>query len=109
MINDSFKLSLAPWMEQGRWYHAFVESDGSACSLTFTDLDGVTASGTSLTVPKDFHIIDYTFADVDLAASKSLAKNICKTSASGKEFIVLPSAADYTYADIWFFGYQNAE
>lgn len=107
MLNDALKLNIAPWQEKGRWYHAFVESNGSAASLTFSDLDSVTASGTSLTMPADFHVISYEFADLDLAASKTLAKNVCKTSAAGKEFIVLPSAADYTYADIWFFGYQK--
>lgn len=102
------KERILPWQEKGRWYHAFVESDGSTPVLTICDLPGCTVSGTALTLPLDFHAIEVKYTDIDLASGKTLSSNSVKLSSAGKEVLLVPTASDYTYCDIWFFGYSRA-
>jgi len=106
MLNQTLKNTVAPWMEKGRWYHAFIESNGSTggALLTNCDLEGCSVTGSTFSMPSDFHIIDYVIADFDLAISKTLSKAY-KTTTAGKEYIAIPNGADFTYCDIWFFGY----
>lgn len=104
MLNQELKNKIAPWQKKGRWYHAFIESDGTTSSITVSDLD-CTLSGATLTLPEDFTAIDVKFADVDLAGSKTISSYEKKTAASGKQIITLPAVADYTYCDLWMFGY----
>lgn len=101
------KERILPWQEHGRWYHAFIESDGTHEKLTLSDLDGCTVSGTSFVLPNDFHAIDVKYTDIDLASGKTLTINAVKTTSAGKETFVLPSASDFTYCEIWFFGYAK--
>lgn len=106
MQNDVLKNKIAPWQEKGRWYHAFIESTGTALKLTICDLEGVRISGTSLLMPNsDFKLIDVKVVDEDLASGKSLADyTVAKTSGT-VAYTKLPSAGDFTYIDLWFFGY----
>lgn len=100
------KERILPWQNKGRWYHAFIESDGTTPKLTVCDLDA-TVSGTTLILPKDFHVIDYKVTSLDLAKSKTLAYNVCKTNSDTKEVIVIPAVGDFTYMDIQIFGIFN--
>lgn len=101
---NSIKNRLAPWQEKGRWYHALVESNGSALQLTVCDLEDCDVSGTTFTMPKDFHLVDVKCIDLDLISGKTLAM-FTRGCQSGKQTLNLPAAANFTYYEFYFFGF----
>lgn len=101
---NSIKNRLLPWQEKGRWYHALVESNGTNLHLTVCDLEGCGVSGTTFTMPKDFQLVDVKCIDLDLISGKSFAM-FTKGCTSGKPTLSLPSAANFTYYEFYFFGY----
>lgn len=100
------KNQIVPWQEKGRWYHFFVESDGSAYTLTTKDISTAAIDGSYLKLPKDFHIIDYKVdLSVDTSAAATYEKGI-RLYAAGNQAVVLPDKANFDAADVWVFGYQ---
>lgn len=96
---------LAPYEQNGDWYHLFIESDGNAYKITTTDIDGATISSSVLYTPLDFHIIDAKF-DYDTIAATATSLNLAfKSDANGKQGIGLLNKANFTSVDVWIFGY----
>lgn len=105
MLNQTLKNQIVPWQEKGRWYRVFVESDGSHIKLTECDLEGCAMSGNNLTLPAGYSIIDVKYTDVDLAASKTIGIYGKEVTSGYKDYLRVPSAADFTYCEVWFFAY----
>lgn len=104
MENDVIKNKIAPWQSKGRWFHVFIESDGTTPKITFSDIPDATVATTYLTFFGDFRIIDVKCADIDLTSGKTYtAPQI--TNRSGRPGVVIPAVATYTYLDLWIFGY----
>lgn len=102
MLNSQLKNSIAPYEEKGRWYHFFVESDGSALSLTTKDINA-SVSGSYLQMPADYQIIDYKVAlHVDAASAVSFTPGI-RLYSNGTQGAILPAASSIDYADVWVF------
>lgn len=105
MRNTVLQNSLAPWQAKGHWYHFFIESDGTAYTLTTADISTAAIDGSYLKFPADFHVIDYAVdIDVDTSAAATFEKGI-RLYADGKQAIVLPGKANIDWADIQVFGY----
>jgi len=106
MLNQELKNKIAPWQEKGRWYHALIESDGSAYTLTECDLEGCSMYGSGIfKMAAKFQPIDFKITDVDLYPSKTINSHTRKTAADGSFYLTLPSVGDFSYCNIWFFGY----
>lgn len=105
MLNTEMKLNIAPWQEKGRWYHAFVESDGSTEKLTVSDLEDCNISGNSFVLPAGYNLVDVKYVDVDLAGGKTITTYGKATTAAHHDYFKLPAASDFTYCDVWFFAY----
>lgn len=105
MLNQTFKNQIVPWQEKGRWYRAFIESDGSKIKLTHSDLEECTVSGTNFVLPAGYSLVDVKYTDVDLAASKTIATYGKEVTAAYRDYLRVPSAADFTYCEVWFFAY----
>lgn len=105
MNNSSIEHKIAPWQTKGRWYHAFIESDGSAEKITISDLDDCSIAGNSFVLPAGYNLVDVKYVDVDLAGSKTLATYGKATTSAHHDYFKLPAAADFTYCDVYFFAY----
>lgn len=97
---------ITPWQEKGRWYHVFVESDGSAATVSDHD-EGFTptVSTVTLTMPAKFMVIDYVVAAHNDASSSSSFTKLVKFNSSNVMTVNLPAVAAYDYADVWIFGH----
>lgn len=108
MLNQTLKNKIAPWQEHGRWYKAFVESDGTDYTLTSCDLEDASVASGILKMPKDFHVVDAKF-DINIDSSAAFTfTNTFKGYADGKQGITLPNVANFDYCTLYFFGYFKA-
>lgn len=104
---QTLKHQLTPYQENGSWYHFFIESDGSAYTLTSKDIAGASISSTYLMMPADFAIVDYKVGmETQAATAQTLSLGI-RMDANGKQGVVLPNKANITECDVWVFGYYN--
>lgn len=106
------KNELAPWQSQGRWYHAFVESDGIDYTLTVSDLEDAeieTPDGESpvsaLKFPVGYRIVGIqsdihgdALTDTDYAGGKRIYSD-------GAQGVILPPVALFDFMAIWVFAY----
>lgn len=99
------KERILPWQAKGRWYHFFVESNGSAISITAKDDITATMNGAVLQLPKDFHAISWTVDHDNDTSSAADYSNKKKLYADGSTGIYLPTAAQFTAAEVFVFGY----
>lgn len=105
MLNQTLKNNIVPWQEKGRWFHFFVESNGTDYTLTTSDITGAAIDGSYLKLPANYHIIDYACdIDVDTSAAATFEKGI-RLYADGKQAIVLPGKANIDWVDIQVFAY----
>lgn len=103
MVNNSLKNNIVPWQEKGRWYKFFIESDGTAYTLTTKEISTAAISGSYLQLPADYHIIDYVVElNVDSSSAATYEKGI-RLYADGKQGVVLPDKANIDYATVWIF------
>lgn len=100
-----FKPKDCPLMNNGRYYTFFIESDGSAYTLTQADLAGATISSSVLVLPEEYQIVD---AKVDVHSdgiATAVSSNVGCISilASGKQGVSLPKVAafDYMYVSVF--------
>lgn len=106
MIAD--KLNIAPYMAKGRWYHALVESNGSALHLTTCDLEDCNISSTYLQFPHGFRVVDHKLDMHASGGTSTTATNIAinqRRMGDGKMAITLPAASLADYTDVYFYGY----
>ena len=90
---------------KGRWYRFFVESNGSAITITEKDLEAQ-ISASYLQMPKDFHVIDTKY-DVHTVAGGS-AENmqyVLRIYNDNSQAVALPTVDHFDYAYIYVFGY----
>ena len=90
---------------KGRWYRFFVESDGSAITITEKDLEGQ-ISANYLQMPKDFHVIDTKY-DVHTVAGGSAGnmQYVLRIYNDSSQAVELPAVDHFDYAYIYVFGY----
>lgn len=101
-----FNPKRCPAYEKGRWYEIFVESDGNAYTLTYTDLEGVSEFGSNyVKLPKDFHVVDL-LEDISATATVSTAFPLALKLVDADELgIVMPSKGAIDWVKIYVFGY----
>lgn len=97
----------APYNIEGRWYHFFIESDADAYTLTMSDIEDASIESNYLTMPEDFHIVDF-IKDIHSVAgsSQTMAERI-KYNSDGTQALPLPNANIFDYADIYIFGHYS--
>lgn len=104
--SDFVKRHEIPYMTKGRWYRAFIESDGNEYKLTNCDLKGCMVRGTHLALPVGFHVLnvlyDITFED---GASVDLDTHV-KCYANGRQAFNMPDKTTFTDMYVYFYGYQ---
>lgn len=90
----------------GRWFKIFVESDGTASSITTSDISSAEISGTYIKMPAGFHVLD-TIYDItaETGGTASSVQNGVKIYNDGKQAIAIPAVDVYTSATIYVFGY----
>lgn len=103
MFNKNIDL---PHQNKGRWYEAFIESDGSDYTLTTCDLDAAISSST-LKLPLGFNVVDVkqNYHMDAPAEAKTININSLKFYADGKIGISLLDKTAFDYANIYIFGY----
>lgn len=92
----------------GRWYQVFIESDGSAATITTIDDDielAAIVSNINLKLPANFSVLDYKM-DIHADASGTYTPSI-KTYATDQESITLPPVAAYDYLTVYIYGYYT--
>lgn len=90
---------------KGRWYRLFVESDGTAYTITESDLE-VEISGQYVKMPENFHVLD-TVYDIDAVTGGTAAdmNKVIRIYNDGRQAISLPASALFDYTYVYVFGY----
>lgn len=98
------RLTYDPYAK-GRYYRAFVESDGVA-KLTEKDIEGMDLVDDSIAMPAGFHVVDYIIDFNALAGSAPVDfwKGIT-ILADGRQAVHIPEGTAYDYAHVFIFGY----
>lgn len=99
--------TVEPPYTKGRWYRALIESDGTTAQLTYSDIVGSGYSGNNYIMPDNFVIIDAKYTDYDIEASKSVPMYQAKMTSAGRSYIGGFAPANFTFIEIWVFGYQK--
>lgn len=104
------KNRIAPWQEKGRWYHVFLESDGTDVSYTLGDIGSagsIQESDNTFCVEADFIVCEFkTCVHVDTAAAAGDYTPSIKMYGNGMTGIYLPDPANWDYMDLFIFGYS---
>lgn len=102
---------IAPWQEQGRWYHVFLESDGSSVAYTLGDIGADSSIQTvdndyAFCLEADFIVCDYKAAVhvAETTDAEDYTPSI-KMYGDGMTGIYLPNPANWDYMDLYIFGY----
>ena len=107
MLN--IKNQIAPWQEQGRWYHLFIESDGTDPTITTSDIEdaGFDSDG-YLLMPEAFKIVDTKFCINCVGTEANLFEPAYMLIGTAEQIgVAMPDVDSYDYLDLWIFGYQN--
>lgn len=98
---------IAPWQKQGRWYHAFIESDGTDYTLTSCDVTGAAIDTTdkTLKMPADFHVVDFRVDIHNDASSDVWYQKRTRLYSTGVLGCEIPGVAHFDYMDMFIFGY----
>lgn len=110
MQNDVLKNNIAPWQEQGRWYHATVSCNGTTWkietaksdehfkNLSIVSTNYLVVSNNVKEIPLTFEVI----FDANFPGSITYSKTLYYGNI--RHDIILPSAASYVgEADVWVF------
>ena len=91
---------------KGRWYRFFIESDGESYTLTKSDLEDATISGSRLKTVEGFHVLDVI---EDIHSVESGASGSVQWStyiyADGIQAVNIPAKSNFDYATVYIFGY----
>jgi len=99
------KERILPWQKQGRWYHFFCESTGSAISITAGDIETAVMNGAVLQFPKGFRALTWVVDHDNDTSSAGDFNNKKKLYTDGSVGVYLPTAAQFTAAEVYVFGY----
>ena len=102
---SALKNKIAPYLSKGRWYHFFIESDGSNYTLTNSDLTDTIISSSALKFPKGFIPVDNKMAVHNTAVSAETLSLSLKIFTNEQQGIAIPKAQSFDYMDVWVFGY----
>lgn len=101
------KERILPWQEQGRWYHFFVESTGTAISITDKDIADASMNGAVLQFPEHFRALNWVVDHDNDAGSAADFNYKKKLYTDGTVGIYLPTASQFTAAHVFVFGYYD--
>lgn len=95
-----------PAFNQGRWYEFFVESDGSSYTMTTSDLEGATISGSYVKMPTGFHVVDSLIDCNNFEVSSQTSVTcVLRQFTDGCQGAVLPSKNNMDWCRLFVFGY----
>lgn len=104
---STLKNKIAPYTAKGRWYHFFIESDGTAATITTKDLEDVSIVSSTLRLPQGFIPVDFKIGIHCTASNTSTFSTGIKLFANEQQGIAIPGVAVFDYADLWVFGYYG--
>lgn len=111
MLSEQFlKLNDMPHMIKGRWYHAFIESDGNAYTMQ-CDLEDAQISSTYFIAPWGFHITDVKYdvnTDGGTATSAANTSFVLRRMGDGSQGVTIPAKDAFDYMHLYVFGYFGA-
>lgn len=95
-----------PAFNKGRWYEFLVESDGSAYTLTTSDLEGTEINSNYLKFPKDFHVVDFLtdINPIDIATATNY-NDIIHLYTDSRHGFMLPNKNLFDWCKVYIFGY----
>lgn len=99
------KENVLPYQWRGRWYRAFVESDGNAYTLTTTDLEGTTVNGNYLEAPENFHVVDVKYDVNSVSGGTSNTLGGTRIFTTGNQGAALPGKDSFDFCTVYIFGY----
>lgn len=88
----------------GRWHRFFIESSGSAITLTNSDIEGAAIENNALVLPTGYRVMDIV-TDInsitnELSNSSQGGKII---TSDGRQGYLLPDASTFDYSFIYIF------
>lgn len=99
------KENVLPYQWRGRWYRAFVESDGNSYTLTNTDLTGTDVNGNYLEAPEHFHVVDVKYDINSVSGGTSNTIGGTRIFTTGKQGAALPGKDCFDFCTVYIFGY----
>lgn len=99
------KENVLPHQWRGRWYRAFLETDGNAYTLTKTDLTGTDLNGNYLEAPENFHVVDIKYDVHSVSGGTSNTVGGLRIFTNGNQGVPLPGKDSFDYCTIYIFGY----
>lgn len=103
-----FNPKICPLMNNGRYYTFFIESDGTAFTLTESEITGASISSQVLVLPDGYQIVDVKTDVHSEGESSAQSSNIgCTTIlASGKQGVALPKVTSFDYMYVSVFAHK---
>lgn len=92
-----------PYHIEGRWYRFFVESDGTAYTLTSSDIPDVELDGNFITLPVNCHVLDIKHDVHTVIGHAQTVTNRIRFNADATQSIPLPNPNVLDYAYIFAF------
>lgn len=96
-----------PWIQDGRWYHFFIESDGEGYNLTTADISDAEIKTSYIFLPLGYHIVDMKYDVHSIASASSNITMMLRFDGDGRQGITLPPKAQFDYADFWIFAHKG--
>ena len=94
-------------MKNGRYYKFFIESDGSAYTLTTTDIEGASITSTYLMLPAGYKIVDVKYVVTSDVATAANMSHTLRFGANGEQGVVLPNKANMTDAEVYIYAIKD--
>lgn len=88
----------------GRWHRFFIESSGSAITLTNSDIEGAAIENNALVLPVGYKVLDVV-ADINSIASSSsdTTHGYNVITSDGRQGYFLPNIESFDYGFIYLF------
>lgn len=94
-------------LDKGRYYRFFVESNGSAYSLTDADIEEATISSTYLMLPKGYKVLDTVYDVTSTTATAANMSSVIRFGSDGAQGVALPPKANMTDAYIYIYAVKD--
>lgn len=96
-----------PLYRNGRWYEAFITSDGTSLTVEQSDVKDILVKEKSIAFPENFHVIEaYTDYATKPGKSGSLHPTI-SVDTKGRQCVSIASAGLFEEVHIYVFGHQK--
>lgn len=93
----------------GRWYRFFIESSGSAITLTKSDISGAVIENNAVVLPVGYRVMDVV---TDINSKANSASNTSQgnkiITSDGRQGYSLPDASAFDYSFIYLFVRRNS-